>query len=146
MWVFSDYFMVQCNHHRVLETSFIIIFGFTKACLSLNHWGAFMYDPPPLRLILWHLQCNLSIKSNAKLSCSIHLSSKEPALFFWFLVSGYFESYFWPWSRCRGKCFGSWSWFWRRHTFSGLGLDLDVGLGEDGVVNILSTCCLEILL
>ena len=146
--MFSDYFMVQCNHHRVLETSFIIIFGFTKACMSLNDWGAFM--PPPLRLILWHLQCNLSIKSNTKLSYSIHLLSKEPPLFVFspLLVFSLwdFESYFRPWRRRWGKCFRSWSWFWSRHTFLGLGLDLDVDLGEEGVVNILSTFCLDIFL
>ena len=44
-----------------------LICGFTGAFLLLIHSGESMYDSPRLIVVIWHLQCNQSTKSNTEL-------------------------------------------------------------------------------
>lgn len=62
--------MIQCGCYRILETYIINIFWVYRG-IFFSHSGLFIYDPPNLRLTLWHIQSNPSAYSNTKL---LHLS------------------------------------------------------------------------
>ena len=46
--------MIQCGCYRILETYIINIFWVYRG-IFFSHSGLFIYDPPNLRLTLWHI-------------------------------------------------------------------------------------------